>query len=72
MIVAENQTLIEVLKSSAVPLTGLLVFLLIAAWAVSRIRGRFRDREDRTAGTHQMLIQYRELHRNGDLSDEEY
>jgi hypothetical protein len=52
-----------------------LIFIALAAgaaWLVFRIRARFRDREDPAATRHRMLTQMGELHRQGELSAEEY
>lgn len=37
-----------------------------------RIRSRYRDNEDPAAAEQQMLAQIRDLHRQGDLSEDEY
>jgi hypothetical protein len=50
----------------------LFASLAFAAWLVLRIRSRYRDNEDPAAVEHQMLMQLRDLRRQGDLSEDEY
>jgi len=59
-------------KASALPFAGLVLILLLAAWLIAWIRNRYRGHEDHAAASAQMLLQFRELHREGDLSEEEY
>ncbi len=72
MIAAAQRDLGEFVKSSALPVLGLLVLISVAVWVIIRIRERYRDREDHAAMPHQLLLQYREMQREGDLTDEEY
>ncbi|MEX2286220.1 MAG: hypothetical protein WD648_03965 [Planctomycetaceae bacterium] len=51
---------------------GLFVCLVVAGWLMIRIRSRYRDNEDPAAAEQQMLAQIRDLHRQGDLSEDEY
>lgn len=54
------------------PVIGILLVIAFAAWAIFRIRARYRDHADSAAAERQMLLQMGELRRGGDLSDEEY
>jgi hypothetical protein len=54
------------------PLAGTGLAIVVLAIAVYALRSWFRDGEDPAASAHEMLAQYRELQRQGDLSDEEY
>lgn len=72
MIAAAQPDLWELTQSSGPALLGLLALILFAIWMIVRIRERFRDREDHAATPHQLLMQYREMQREGDLTDEEY
>lgn len=51
---------------------ALIAVLFVGVWGVIRIRSWFRDREDSDAGAHEMLIQLRDLHREGGLTDDEF
>lgn len=57
--------------------TGLYSFTAIAAivvmiWISLRIRSWFREDEDPAAETGQMLVEFRDLHRRGGLTEDEY
>lgn len=54
--------------------TSLALFasLGLAFWLVLRIRSRYRDNEDPAAAEQLMLMQLRDLRRQGDLSENEY
>ena len=56
--------------------TGWVLVTLTAlgfmVWLLLRVRAWFRDETDRAASDHEMLSRYRELHRRGELSDEEF
>ena len=63
---------LETLGGLLLPL-GLLAFVLFAAaWAILRVRTRYRGGDDPAADAHAMLTQIGELRRQGGLSDEEY
>ena len=62
----------KILEASALGWVFLFVCILILGWAVFRVRSWFREGEDPDAHKHQMLMQFRDLHREGSLSDEEY
>ncbi len=49
-----------------------LILLLVGIWLIVIIRSRFRGREDHAATAHLMLSQLGELHREGDLTDDEF
>ncbi len=50
----------------------LIFVVIVAALLIVWIRARYRGREDREAMERQMLMQMRELHREGDLTEEEF
>ncbi len=50
----------------------LIVAVCVLFGLVVWIRSWFRDREDTEAVTHRMLTQFGDLHREGDLTEEEY
>jgi len=49
-----------------------LVGVFILIWLVVRVRSRYREDEDPAGDAHEMLLQFRDLHRHGDLTDEEF
>ena len=53
-------------------IVGLISFFLFGIWLIVRIRTRYCDHEDPAAVEQQMLMQMGDLHRQGDLSEEEY
>ena len=53
-------------------LAALVVLICLLVWAVVRIRSLFRDDDDPAAIDRSMLMQIGDLHRQGDLSEEEY
>ncbi len=53
-------------------LAVLAVAITVLIWLIFRIRMLFREDKDPTAFRNEMLLQFRDLHRQGDLSEEEY
>lgn len=51
---------------------GLVVALVVLAWLVFRLRAWYGEDSDRTGGDHELLTHLRELHREGDVSEEEF
>jgi hypothetical protein len=51
---------------------GLVVALLVLAWAAYRLRSWYGDDEDRTDAEAQLLMQLRRLRVEGDVSEEEF
>lgn len=51
---------------------GLVVALLALAWAFFRLRSWMGDDEDRTAGEQELLTHVLQMHREGDVSEEEF
>ncbi len=45
---------------------------IVLIWMVIRVRAWYRDGEDTEAADEQMLFQLDDLHREGDLSQDEY
>ena len=50
----------------------LILLISILTWLIFRVRSWFREDEDRAAEDHEMLLQFRDLRRQGDLSEAEY
>jgi len=62
----------DLLKHS-IPLTiGVMIALVCLIWIISRIRTWFGEDEDRAGDNHELLSHIRELHTEGDLSEEEF
>jgi len=49
-----------------------LAGIIVLVWLIVRIRLWFREDEGPAADAHEMLLQFRDLHRRGDLSEEEF
>jgi hypothetical protein len=62
----------EVLNQALVPLIAVATLILVLAVAVYLIRSWLRDNDGPEASAHELLAEYRELHRRGELSDEEF
>ena len=50
----------------------LILSISVLIWLMFRVRSWFREDEDRAAENHEMLLQFRDLRRQGDLSEAEY
>lgn len=50
----------------------MLVVGCVAVWSMFRLRAWFREDDGRADGNLEMLTQFRDLHRQGDLSEDEY
>ena len=51
---------------------GALAGIIVLVWLIVRMRLWFREDEGPAADVNEMLLQFRDLHRQGDLSDEEF
>ncbi|MEQ8851299.1 hypothetical protein [Gimesia sp.] len=52
---------------------GLAVLLIIfLIWVIVWIVGRFRENEDRHVDARELLLQFAEMQREGDLTDDEF
>ena len=51
---------------------ALIALIVVLIWAVVGVRSRYRDDDDPAATDRSMLLGLGDLHRGGDLSDEEY
>ena len=60
------------LKASSLPWMAVGLLVVLGIVVITWVRKRYRDREDREAAMQQMLLQFREIKREGDLTDEEY
>ncbi len=62
----------ELLQETTVFWLGLIAALIVAAVLIVRIRARYCGREDSEANQRQLLMQMGDLHREGELTDEEF
>ena len=62
----------EDLLEIGIYVVALIALISVLIWAVVRIRSRYRDDDDPAAIDRSMLLGLGDLHRGGDLSDEEY
>ena len=53
-------------------LQGLVIAISVAGWLVFRMRARFREDSGRADDKLEMLTQFRELHQQGELTEDEY
>lgn len=51
---------------------GVIVVVSISAWLIFRMRARFREDSGRAEGKLEMLTQFREMHQQGELTEDEY
>ena len=62
----------KVLDASALQWIGLFVALVLLVGLIVRIRAWFREETDAAADDHQLLTSVSEMHREGDLTEDEY
>ena len=68
-----QEDLAKRLVETSTPLwIGIIVAILVLAFVVHRVRAWYRDRDDTADHSDEILQQMRELHREGDLSEEEF
>ena len=60
------------LLENCVYVVVLIALIAVLIWAVVGVRSRYRDDDDPAAIDRSMLLGLGDLHRGGDLSDEEY
>lgn len=63
---------VRILQATLLEWLILLVAVTLLLWGIVRIRVWFREDEDPAARPHEMLAQFRELQRQGDLTEEEF
>lgn len=72
VIIANGTNEWMILNASLIEWIVLLVSIIVLSWLIVRIRSRFREDEGPTAQDHELLLQFRDLHRQGDLTDGEF
>jgi len=60
------------LGQALLPLVTVVVALALLALAIYWIRSWLRDNDGPAASEHELLSEYREMNRRGELSDEEF
>jgi hypothetical protein len=61
-----------VLRQTLIPVLVVIAALFLLAVAIYWIRAWLHDNDDPAESIHELLSEYRELNRRGELSDEEY
>ncbi len=61
-------------KNAMTPLTllGVVIAVSVSVWLVFHLRARFREDSGRADDKLEMLTQFRELHQQGELTEDEY
>ncbi|MFK7778470.1 MAG: hypothetical protein QM501_10235 [Gimesia sp.] len=49
-----------------------IIFISFMIWLIVRIVGYFRENEDRHVDSNELLIQFSEMRREGNLTDDEF
>jgi hypothetical protein len=62
----------DFLQQAGLPVVGLVACTALFVWLIVWIRARYWDNEDPTVTHYQMLNEIRDLHREGDLTEEEF
>ncbi len=57
---------------SPTTLVGTLIVATVAVWLIFQVRARFREDSGRADNKLEMLTQFRELHQQGELTEDEY
>lgn len=68
----QNSISWRILNASLVEWILLLLALSVLFWVIIRIKSWFREHEDVDEANREMLLQFRDLRRQGELTDEEY
>jgi hypothetical protein len=62
----------DVWHQALIPLIAVASLFIVLAVAIYLIRSWMHDNDGPAASAHELLAEYRELHRRGELSDEEF
>ena len=62
----------DVWHQALIPLITVASLITVLAVAIYLIRSWMHDNDGPAASAHELLAEYRELHRRGELSDEEF
>jgi hypothetical protein len=57
---------------SPTTLVGTIIAAAVAVWLIFQVRARFREDSGRADDKLEMLTQFRELHQQGELTEDEY
>ncbi|MEZ6045561.1 MAG: hypothetical protein R3C11_08285 [Planctomycetaceae bacterium] len=72
MLFGVKKTIADMVADSWYLYAGLLLAVIGMIWVIIQLRTRLRDDTDRMADHWQLLQQMQEMHREGDLTEEEY
>jgi hypothetical protein len=62
----------DALGKALIPIVTTVAAIGVLAVAIYLIRSWLRDNDGPAASEHELLAEYREMHRRGELSDEEF
>jgi hypothetical protein len=62
----------DALSKALIPIATTVTAIGLLAVAVYLLRSWLRDNDGPAASSHELLADYREMHRRGELSDEEF
>ena len=62
----------DALTQALIPLITTVAAIAVLAVVIYLIRSWLRENDGPAASTHELLAEYREMHRRGELSDEEF
>lgn len=62
----------DALSKALIPLVTTVTAIGVMVFAVYLIRSWLRENDGPAASEHELLSEYREMHRRGELSDEEF
>ena len=62
----------DALRQALIPIVTTVTAIGVLAVAIYLIRSWLRDNDGPAASVHELLAEYRDLHRRGELSDEEF
>jgi hypothetical protein len=62
----------DALSKALIPILATVAAIGVLTVAIYLIRSWLRENDGPAASTHELLAEYREMHRQGELSDEEF
>ena len=62
----------DALSKALIPILATVTAIGVLTIAIYLIRSWLRENDGPAASTHELLAEYREMHRRGELSDEEF
>jgi hypothetical protein len=62
----------DAISKALIPLATTVTAIVVLVVAIYLIRSWLRENDGPAASAHELLAEYREMHRQGELSDEEF